>query len=249
MTIREETIICRELKGYERSYRTNPFTLAYCEFKYETDSGDKHVLDDIIEKGKALAGKVNPSAANNSGQVRNRSRLINNAIAGLLAEYCWKCYINQTANAVVVASTVFTDASQQIDLIVLANRKKIEVRSSFPRNGIPFSLCHPIYEFDILGPYSNSVKPSEIQKDYYARTLYHVPLGTTFIDLLVKDVFKVYLTGGATWSMMIDNSISKNKTLWPEDAVSEVEDQRSTYRVVPFSRALDTLEMVEKILH
>ena len=69
---------------------------------------------------------------------------------------------------------LFDDASRQIDLKVISNNKKIEVRSSFPRNGIEFAICHPSYEFDVIGPYSNNYKPGEIQKDYYVRTLFHL---------------------------------------------------------------------------
>lgn len=34
--------------------------------------------------------------------------------------------------------------------------------------------------------------------------------------MISADSFKVYLTGGATWDMMIDTDYSKNKTLLPD---------------------------------
>ena len=64
----------------------------------------------------------------------------------------------------------------------------------------------------MIGPYSNNYKPGEIQKDYYVRTLFHLYNPTDIISMISADSFKVYLTGGATWDMMIDNDYSKNKT-------------------------------------
>ena len=137
----------------------------------------------------------------------------------------------------VVSETEFDDASRQIDLKVISNNKKIEVRSSFPRNGIEFAICHPSYEFDVIGPYSNNYKPGEIQKDYYP---------TDIISMISADSFKVYLTGGATWDMMIDTDYSKNKTLLPDFGLGVI--QKASYRVVPFSKSKDTREIKRVII-
>lgn len=134
----------------------------------------------------------------------------------------------------------------QIDLKVISNNKKIEVRSSFPRNGIEFAICHPSYEFDVIGPYSNNYKPGEIQKDYYVRTLFHLYNPTDIISMISADSFKVYLTGGATWDMMIDNDYSKNKTLLPDFGLGVI--QKASYRVVPFSKSKDTREIKRVII-
>ena len=248
MIINEEIINCRQYPDYKYSKRIAPFTLAHITFCYETDISDKRLLDRIFLKGEELAQKVNPAAANLSRFPRKRDRLINNASAGLLSEYCWKKYINHKSGKETVDYTEFTEASSQIDLIVIGNQKLIEVRSSFPRNGIVFSICHQKYEFDILGPYTNSVKPGEIQKDFYTRTLYHIPAGKSFLDLAKKDGFKSYLTGGATWEMMTDNEISFSKDLLPDDAVSIAEEDRSSYRVVPFSKAIDSPGIIDLIM-
>lgn len=146
----------------------------------------------------------------------------------------------------VVSETEFDDASRQIDIKVISNNKKIEVRSSFPRNGIEFAICHPSYEFDVIGPYSNNYKPGEIQKDYYVRTLFHLYNPTDIISMISADSFKVYLTGGATWDMMIDNDYSKNKTLLPDFGLGVI--QKASYRVVPFSKSKDTREIKRVII-
>lgn len=247
MTITEEVINCRELLDYRRSTRITPFTVVCFTFNYVSDERDRRRLDTILAEGIRLADLVNPAAANASEQARSRSRIVNNATAGVLAELCWKLFINRRAGREVVSNTAYTSASNQIDLIINGNNKRIEVRSSFPRNGINFAICHQIYQFDILGPYSNSVKPGEIQKDFYVRILYHIPRNNTFLDLLKLDNFKAYLTGGATWTMMTNNSISKNKNLQPEDEISD-NSSSSIYRVVPFSNALHTIEIYNLII-
>lgn len=247
MKISEEQLNCAEINSYKNTNRNTPFTIAIFQFEYNSSTDDYNFLNKIFKKGQELAEKVNPAAANNSSYRRNRERLINNAAAGILAEYCWKKYLNRKAKEPIVEYTEFTDASVQVDLIVSKKKKLVEVRSSFPRNGIEFAICSKQYEFDILGPYSNSVKPKEIQKDFYTRTLFHVPKNKTFLEVAKSDGFRVYLTGGATWEMMVDNNYSKNKNLLPDDYVSQVQETKSSYRVVPFSKSLDTLEVFDLI--
>ena len=47
--------------------------------------------------------------------------------------------------------------------------------------------------------------------------------------------------------MMIDENISVEKNLIPEDELSaERIDKSSLYKVIPFSRALDTFEIINK---
>jgi len=94
--------------------------------------------------------------------------------------------------------------------------------------------------------YSNNYKPGEIQKDYYVRTLFHLYNPTDIISMISADSFKVYLTGGATWDMMIDTDYSKNKTLLPDFGLGVI--QKASYRVVPFSKSKDTREIKRVII-
>jgi hypothetical protein len=246
MKIEIKSINCQTISDYSNSKREKEFRLAVITLNYHSE--DKNLIDRLIDSGNRLAKQVNSAAANMSSNTRSSERIINNSVAGILAEYCWKKFINTRANDNIVDYTEFNGAATQIDLKTLKSNKLIEVRSSFPRNGLEFAICHPVFEFDILGPYSNQVKPAEIQKDFYTRTLFHIPKGKTFMELLTGENFKVYLTGGATWDMMIDNNVSKNKHLLPEDSIGASEQQESLYRVVPFSKAKDTIEIYELIL-
>ncbi len=70
----------------------------------------------------------------------------------------------------------------------------------------------------------------------------------SFLEKIKQDGYEAYLTGGATWEMMLDDEIAKDKDFIPEDAISvEENNERTTYRVVPFSKALDTIEVWELI--
>lgn len=78
------------------------------------------------------------------------------------------------------------------------------------------------------------------------RTLFHLYNPTDIISMISADSFKVYLTGGATWDMMIDNDYSKNKTLLPDFGLGVI--QKASYRVVPFSKSKDTREIKRVII-
>lgn len=170
MKLTIENIKC---KDYDRNTNMQKdFSVAKYLFNYLSDKDDKQLLDSIILKGTELARKVNSGAANDSTKKREFEKIVNNCIAGILSEFLWKEFLNRDGN--IVEETIFLSSSNQIDLKIVSNNKKIEVRSSFPRNGIDFALCSSSYEFDIIGMYSNDYKPLEIQKDYYVRSLFHL---------------------------------------------------------------------------
>lgn len=234
------TIQCNE--SHPQTCRKTPFGIMDYTMNYQSCQEDKNLIDSLIDKAENLAKKVNDRAANDSAVPRSFPRIKANCIAGVISEYFWKIYLN--AESVVVSETDFEESANQIDLKVLSTGKKIEVRSSFPRNGIEFALCHPIYQFDILGPYSNSYKPGEIQKDFYVRTLFHLYNPIDIITKIKENEFHIYLTGGATWDMM--TNISMDKSLTPEDNFSLSE--ATEYKVIPFSKALDTDQIKQQIL-
>ncbi|NWJ52071.1 MAG: hypothetical protein HXX14_14535 [Bacteroidetes bacterium] len=231
MKFEERIINCRGI--YPDTNRTLPFRVGVYTFNYETVEQDKSLIDQIIADATTLANKVNPGAANNAYLQRSYDRILNNCIAGVLSEYLWRKYLNSVNEK--VCETECTDVSAQIDLQIISNKKKIEVRSSFPRNGIDFAICSPRYEFDIIGMYSNGYKPGEIQKN-----------NEKFIDKIKKNGFEAFLTGGGTWNMMIDNKISIEKSFVPDDEI-DLQMEKTSYRVIPFSRALDTRQIYDLV--
>ena len=228
-----DEIICKD--HFSRTKRENPFCIIGYQF----------LLDGILRSSIVLSKNVNVGAANDSTSNRSNERLLANCIAGLTSEYCWKHFLNYKKKC--VKTTPFESASNQIDLEVIANGKRIEVRSSFPRNGLNFAICHPEKEFDILGPYSNAYKPGEVYKDYYVRTLFHLDKPTDIIEKICSKEFILFLTGGATHEMMFDPTLSKEKDLIPEDSFGVQE--KTNYRVVPFHNALDCREIYRRIIN
>jgi hypothetical protein len=172
MKILSKSIEC--CKSYPYSRRKKLFNFVEYSFNYKSSSSDKELLDGLLNNGLELARKVNPGAANDSTRDRNFDRIQNNCVAGFIAEFCWLRFLNDDGKVGRVATTSFKSAKNQIDLQILKNKNTIEVRSSFPRAQIPFILCHPVYQFDVIGPYTNNYKPDEIQKDYYVRTLFRM---------------------------------------------------------------------------
>ncbi|MFA5935051.1 MAG: hypothetical protein WC827_04155 [Candidatus Paceibacterota bacterium] len=245
MKIIQEQIVCQNDIKYENSKRTKPFNLIKVIFNYKSDKDDRLCLDELIKKGNELSINVNAGTANNATLSRNEYRIKTNCVAGVIAEYAWKKILNLDKET--VSETPFEGANNQIDLKIISNSKKIEVRSSFPRNGIKFAICHPNYQFDVIGPYNNNYKPEEIQKDFYVRTLF--PFDSSLVlENLKLDGFEVYLTGGATWEMMTDNNISIIKDFIPDGEISNARlTTKSSYRVVPFSDSLDTLEILKLV--
>lgn len=234
---------CRDT-AFKDTNREKDFWFVKCSLNFKTSALDKSIQKMLKSEGESLAGKVFPGAANASNLSREDKRILANSIAGLLAEYCWKCFLNMCTPKILVQETKFEDAKSQIDLKTLRSNIKIEVRSSFPRNGIEFAICHAVKQFDILGPYSNGYKPSEPEKELYLRTLYHVQNHEDFLNRFLNEEIQIYLTGGATWDMMFDKTKSLSKDLIPEDSN---QSNLSTYRVVPFQYALDTIEILNLI--
>lgn len=260
METKELVIECKV--DYPHTKREKLFRAILLVFNYESSTTDKTLLDSLIQKGLELANKVNPGGANNASKKREFEKIKNNCVAGIISEYCWKEHLNDNGAVKRVEETPFSSASNQIDLKIIKNNQTIEVRSSFPRNGIPFAICHPEREFDIIGPYANDYKPSEIKKDFYIRTLFHLkevrvwvnPKGEKIriiekiLEKVYKNGFEVYLTGGADWAMMANDKIAENKHFIPQDEMSmDRVKTASEYRVVPFRNALDTKEVYEII--
>ena len=185
-----------------------------------------------INKAWDLAKKVNPKRANDSLNVREKNVIIIDALGGVLAEYGWYNYINKEFGK-IAEFTDFKDSSSQIDLL-LSNKKTIEVRSSFPRNGVKFAICNERYNFKNICKYNNLYKPSENDKDFFAATLFK----TSKENLLIEEEIVFYLIGGSTREMMMDKSISYIESLNAEDDLNKI---KTDYKVVKLLNALDIL--------
>lgn len=205
---------------------------------------DSALLSEIYNNGITLAQNVDIHAANNGFLSRPMNILQINSVSGLLAEYTWKEYLNFKAGKQIVDFTDYSDPHDQVDLKFINENIRIEVRSSFVKNGIQFALCNRKNMFDVLGPYTNVYKPHETFKDYYVRVLYDMP-AYNFWSYFNKSNIDVFLTCGATVNMMQNNNIYIYKNLKPPETLVEVESQ---YRCIPFNRSYDTIDIADLII-
>lgn len=197
---------------------------------------DCKLYEKLYNKARDLAENVNSGAANNSELKRNAQRRLIDSFGGLIAEKGWETFINNNFDN-IAKPTKFIQSNGQID-IELSNGHTCEIRSSFPRNGVKFAICNDRYNFRNIGPYSNSIKIGEIQKDFYLSVLFD----TSKIKLLTDDEIKFTLVGGSTWSMMI--KIGYNTDLVPED---DSFAGKSNYRVIDLKNVLDAEGILNKI--
>jgi len=229
-------------KNYPNSNRKTPFFVVSYTLDYVNDINDRSLIDDLLDKAHLLALQVCRGRANDSKHNRTQQCTEANCLAGVISEHFWLCYLNEEKE--IVQPTIFEGAANQIDLEVIDTKAKIEVRSSFPRNGCEFAICDK-HEFRIVGPYSNTYKKGEVQKDFYVGALFHLSAPELIFTKIKQSKFTFYLTGGATWDMMWDAHTSIVQELIPEDSFGI--QIKTTYRVVPYSKALDAKEIKEAI--
>jgi len=202
------------------------YTLIKCTFN---NTGDNKAY--IQKKALELAVAVNPHRANDATTQRGKERLIKDAIGGVLAEHGWLYYINTFYNS-IASFTSFNGANGQID-IILSNGKTIEIRSSFPRNGVKFAVCNNKFNFRNICKYENFYKPSEINKDFFGSVLFE----TSKNDILDSDEVIFYLIGGSTREMM-NSYLCYTSDLTAEDDLTQT---KTKYRVINLKDALDIL--------
>ena len=229
---------------YPTSNRVSSFRYIQVDLLPSTNIKDENLMKHMFAQAESLASQVNKNSANDASFIRSQERLMRNALAGLLSERAWRLAVNGLTKEDTLLSTKFTQSYNQIDLVTSDN-KTIEVRSSFPRKGLAFALCNPTYEFDVIGPYVNDYKPGEISKDIYVRTLFPFE-ESELIERIRGKGIQMYLTGGATNKMFSNSSLFIEKSMAAmEDSALNQAGPTSKYKVIPFSKALDTFQIAE----
>lgn len=188
----------------------------------------------ILNDAKELAGLLNSGAASDSAISRSDELKLKDAFGGLLSEKAWLQYINNEIGE-IASLTICNDAKNQID-IVLTKGETIEVRSSFIRKGVKFGICSKLYNFKNIGPYCNSIKPGEIQKNLYCGVLFE----TQKNDLLNSEIVNFSLVGSSTWNMLITNGFNTPLNAWDGFAI-----EPGDYRVLRYMDTMDTSKVIE----
>lgn len=196
----------------------------------------------VCSYAQKIVPNLNAGQANSS-ELRALSVVEIDNLSGLIAEYACEEILRWRYGKNLIVKPENNTSHNQIDL-KLYNGKTIEVRSSCVRNGIDFAIfarnkkVEGEQYFDVIGPYSNGYKKVELFKDYYMRVLYECDK-RNFLDLLEGPKLRLYVTGGATKSMMNDIDYYQIKHLTPAGGQVRVE---SDYRVIPLSKSLDIKE-------
>ena len=145
--------------------------------------------------------------------------------------------------------------------------KTVEIRSSFPFKPIEKVVSH---DFDILGGYTNNVKIGEVEKDFYLRFLFSldypehlyvkngnkIDYNKTTLNVLRNLYFdeelnlqrdmNIYFIGGATKSMMADESISYNGSMTSSNFNKS---HNAQYRKLKARNALDCVSIIQMMLN
>lgn len=144
----------------------------------------------------------------------------------------------------------------------------VEIRSSFPFKPIEKVVAQ---DFDILGPYINQVKKEEIAKDFYLRFLFSLDYPKEYIiknqegkkdfskttthvlekmyfddELNLKRNMTIYFVGGATNTMMLDETIAYTGNMGTSNFNTENEAQ---YRKIKIRNALDCIAIMQMMLN
>lgn len=237
MYFKECDIFCEKVK----------FKAIECGF---VNTKDEKIINELIEKANILADKVNPTLARDSGYTRTSKVKLKDCIGGVFAEYCWRMWLNSYFKDNKIRAkakeTTLQDTRNQIDIEVIYNssdKKTIEVRSSFAYLGVYGAVCR---NFKILGPYRNLIKQIEYTKDFHVMAVYSFHKDNLFNELK-SEVFKVYLTGGATKNLLQTSPYASDEVLTPYDDIS-ASVSKAIYRVIkPIVNGFDTIKISEEI--
>tara|TARA_Y100000310_G_C20587342_1_gene766157 strand:+ start:579 stop:1292 length:714 start_codon:yes stop_codon:yes gene_type:complete len=204
---------------------------------------DKDFLDEIEVKGKENSKKQIEFMP--SGEVRDKERIIDNNIAGVLAENVVKKYLQENIDKFKIDSEIipspFVDHETHIDIKIRVKEKikTIEVRSSFqisPKLTMEGILTRA---FKLIGRYTTNYKKKEDEKDFYI-TVIHRYKNEEIRDL-IKNNIKAYIIGGGSKESFNKYGVYDNKGLKQGEAC---------YRVIKpiISAPKDTVSLFKDIL-
>jgi len=147
----------------------------------------------------------------------------------------------------------------------------VEIRSSMPAKDTLDTVCR---NFDILGPYFNAVKPSEIKKDFYIRGIFDLKyddypelhetypskygpkidykitapkiLAEVYIDQNLNLIHPLdfYIPGGATNDMMDDDALAYNGKMEND----KFKNPKGFFRKIKLHKSLDAVSIISRVL-
>ncbi|WP_195936313.1 hypothetical protein [Lactococcus lactis] len=220
-----------------------------CEFRFS--DFDVQTQKTIIRDAEALASNANNGAAN-SGDVRDQMTKLNDAYAGILAEFATLDFLNQIIPNSATRPAV-NNTANQIDLLwnYLGHSLTLEVRSSFVNKGLRFGLfnverCTQKTYFDVLGPYYQQSYKTQYEppKDAYVRVLFEGRKYDVKNRFITKDE-PFYLIGFMDGQKLINMNyhkpLTKNSTFTKHGSLT------GDYYVAPINLISDIAKVLSNI--
>lgn len=212
-------------------------------------SADDPFLEEVRQKAKSINNKLNSFSAS-SGIIRSDETVSADNLLGLIAEYvCYEVLQNELGCQNVIKPPS-NGSYNQID-IKLLSEYTIEVRSSCVRNGLEFALFSVDRKtnkqyIDVIGPYyNNAYKSYENIKDFYMRVIYIGETASIFSNLLAGGGIALYITGGASKEMLLNNGYIKYMVS-PADSRAQ---KKGNYLVIQMSDSFDFPVFIEQLKH
>lgn len=247
MKVTVEKVNCPRL--WKNSRRMEPFEVVKLGFDVSKYTEDRLLLEKLHSKAAQIATSVHPASANALKRKRDEALIITHCLAGVLSEYAWWWYLNEGGRALHVLETPFVGAATQFDLVHASTGEVLEIRASFPRNGVAFALCHPTLSFDVIGSYQNNYKPGEVNKALYLRSFiadFHPnPKSDSLWKYVLSHPTEVILAGGATSEMLQTHPHARSKELIPD--MMGVQESHATYHTLSMTYALDTAQIAQLV--
>lgn len=212
-------------------------------------------------EAEMLYKKANSIGAN-TGKTRLAEKKYIDALSGVIAEFATTKFFNQFLNDSWMATrpkVITTHNQVDISLIHKEIPYKVEVRSSFVQNGLPFALYaldkYGKTHFDVLGTYKQPVhkKNFESVKDLFMRVLFDIQGESSdsfkedrkfyidrkyFIDKYKNRNEPFYIIGGMSGNAIIKQNYTK--TLSSKDVSQYTSKVKAgTYNVAEISKIAD----------
>ncbi len=242
--------------------------------KITLDPASDYTSNLIASIKKRLNG-ISFNKSNSAGVEREQDQIAINSFAGYIAEQiCFDILskYNKYQESIQFSQDDSKSSKDQIDITVfktwkdksgktISKKETIEVRSSFPIKPIEEAISS---NFDVIGPYINTVKIKEIEKDYYLRVLFQVNPNKTELsrenrdkntselmrsffddDMNLIKLLNVFLVGGATKEMMQDESISYIGSM---KSYSYNKNNTAKFQKIKFRNSMDSIAILHRIL-
>ena len=246
---------------------------------------------EIISASKKRFANANLNPVDSGGERRDTSTRTYKGLLGFVAEeIVYRALLNFNEHVINVGYSqnvnIELDQSNsskdQVDIKIIKSFKDkdsklveklytVEIRSSFPAKGLLDTTCK---NFDILGPYFNETKKTEMKKDFYIRVVFdlqydeHSDLYITYEKYGRKNInysktatnilknyyfnsdfnlvkpLRFHILGGATKSMMEDDALAYDGKMETDTFSNE----KGFFRKIKLNKGLDAVGIIVQIL-